>query len=118
MSSKSRSPMYPKSTDIERSTVMETDQAPPYPVVRTSPGEVEEICAMDALALAERIRAREISPVEVVEAVLERQEALEPTLHAFCTPTPDLARARARRLEADLSAGREVGPLSGVPIAV
>src|ERR1700733_14984999 len=44
-----------------------------------------EICRMDALNLARRIRAKELSPTEVIEAVLTRMEALEPHLHAFCT---------------------------------
>jgi aspartyl-tRNA(Asn)/glutamyl-tRNA(Gln) amidotransferase subunit A len=77
-----------------------------------------EICRMDAVHLAEAIRSRTLSPVEVVDAVLERMERLEPTLHAFCTPTPDAAREDARRIEADLAAGREVGPLAGVPVGI
>ena len=52
----------------------------------------DEICRMKATELTGRIRNRELSPVEVVDAVLERMEKLEPTFHAFCTPTPDLAR--------------------------
>ncbi len=44
----------------------------------------EEICRMEAVDLAGRVRARELSPVEVVDAVLERMERLEPELHAFC----------------------------------
>jgi len=48
-----------------------------------------EICLMEAVELAGRVREGELSPVEVVDAVLERMEALEPRLHAFCTPTPN-----------------------------
>lgn len=77
-----------------------------------------EICRMDAVSLAARIRRRELSPVEVVEAVLARMERLEPALHAFCTPTPELARAEARRIEAEIAAGRPVGPLAGVPVSI
>ncbi|MDP9350520.1 MAG: hypothetical protein M3P51_03110 [Chloroflexota bacterium] len=55
-----------------------------------------ELCRMEATELAGRVRAKEVSPVEVVDAVLERMERLEPELHAFCTPTPELAREAAR----------------------
>ncbi|HZO80582.1 MAG TPA: amidase family protein [Candidatus Binataceae bacterium] len=71
---------------------------------------------MDAVTLAAHIRAKRLSAVEVVEAVLARMERLEPHLHAFCTPTPDLARVQARRVEADIMAGRPVGALAGVPV--
>jgi aspartyl-tRNA(Asn)/glutamyl-tRNA(Gln) amidotransferase subunit A len=77
-----------------------------------------EICRMDAVTLADRVRARQLSPVEVVEAVLDRMGRLEPVLHAFCTPTPDLARADARRIEAALMAGEAPGPLAGVPVSI
>ena len=40
--------------------------------------------------------------VEVIDAVLARMERLEPHLHAFCTPTPELARAEAKRIEAEI----------------
>ena len=50
-----------------------------------------DICRMDAVTLANNIRAKKLSPVEVIEAVLTRMGKLEPILHAFCTPTPDLA---------------------------
>jgi aspartyl-tRNA(Asn)/glutamyl-tRNA(Gln) amidotransferase subunit A len=78
----------------------------------------KDIARMDAGTLTARIRAKELSPVEVVDAALHRMEALEPHLHAFCTPTPDLARATARQLEKDIQAGRDVGPLAGVPIGI
>lgn len=77
-----------------------------------------EICRMDAVSLARRIRARELSPTEVVEAVLTRMDRLEPTLHAFCTPTPELARREAKRVEKAILAGAAVGPLAGVPVGI
>ena len=51
-----------------------------------------EICRLDAVILADHIRAKRLSPVEVIDAVLDRMDKLEPILHAFCTPTPELAR--------------------------
>src|SRR5215471_17532497 len=80
--------------------------------------DANEICRMDTLTLARRVRAKELSPVEVVDAVLGRLEHLDPVLHAFTTVTADEARAEARRIEQDIAAGREVGPLAGVPTGV
>ena len=77
-----------------------------------------EIGRLDAVTLAREVRERRLSPVEVIDAVLERMDRLEPTLHAFCTPTPELARADARALEARLAAGEEAGPLAGVPVGI
>ena len=77
-----------------------------------------DICRMDAVTLVGEIRTRRLSPVEVVEAVLARMEVLEPVLHAFCTPTPDLARETAKVLERALMAGEDAGPLAGVPVCI
>ena len=78
----------------------------------------DELCTIDAVTMAAEIRARRLSPVEVTQAVLERMERLEPTLHAYCTPTPELAMETARRVEAVIAGGQQVGPLAGVPVAV
>lgn len=78
----------------------------------------QEICNMDALSIAKAVREKRLSPIDVVEASLARMDALEPRLHAFCTPTPELARARAKELERDIAAGKDVGPLAGVPIGI
>jgi aspartyl-tRNA(Asn)/glutamyl-tRNA(Gln) amidotransferase subunit A len=77
-----------------------------------------EICRMDAVTLAENIRKKQLSPTEVTQAVLERMDKLNPVLGAFCTPTPDIARAQAKQVEADIMAGRSVGPLAGVPVGI
>src|SRR6516225_2012151 len=77
-----------------------------------------EICRMDAVTLAAKIRSKELSPTEVTEAVLARMVKLNPVLGAFCTPTPDVARQQAKAVEADIMAGRPVGPLAGVPVGI
>jgi aspartyl-tRNA(Asn)/glutamyl-tRNA(Gln) amidotransferase subunit A len=79
---------------------------------------VKEICPMEATALAAAIKTKQISAVEAAEAVLDRMEHVEPHVHAFCTPTPDLALAHARRIDADLTAGLDAGPLAGVPVSI
>jgi aspartyl-tRNA(Asn)/glutamyl-tRNA(Gln) amidotransferase subunit A len=75
-----------------------------------------EICRMDAVTLTSLVRSKRVSRVEVVDAVIARMERVEPLLCAFCTPTPDLARAEAKRIEADMMAGRPLGALAGVPV--
>src|SRR5262245_10824570 len=72
----------------------------------------------DALTLARQIRTKAISPIAVVDAVLQRIEALQPTVNAFITVTADEARDAARRAEATLMGGDRLGPLHGVPFSV
>jgi amidase len=68
--------------------------------------------------LAARLRSRELSPVEVTTALLERIARLDPELHAFACVLPDAALEAARRAEAELGRGEARGPLHGVPVAV
>jgi aspartyl-tRNA(Asn)/glutamyl-tRNA(Gln) amidotransferase subunit A len=77
-----------------------------------------EICRMDAVSLAANIHSRKLSAVEVIDAVLARMDKLEPILHAFCTPTADLARETARKIEQEIMAGTPAGPLAGVPVGI
>jgi aspartyl-tRNA(Asn)/glutamyl-tRNA(Gln) amidotransferase subunit A len=68
-------------------------------------------------ALAEAIRTRRVSPVEITRACLERIERLDPALKAFITVDADGAMRAARAREADVAAGTLRGPLHGVPLA-
>jgi aspartyl-tRNA(Asn)/glutamyl-tRNA(Gln) amidotransferase subunit A len=77
-----------------------------------------QICRMDALKLAANVRTKELSAIEVTEAVLRRMNVLEPHLHAFCTPTPEVARAAARAVDAKIAKGEDAGVLGGVPIGI
>jgi aspartyl-tRNA(Asn)/glutamyl-tRNA(Gln) amidotransferase subunit A len=77
-----------------------------------------EICQLDTVSLARHIAAKELSPVEAVDAVLDRLDRLDPALHMFTTVVPERARQDAKRIEAELAAGHEVGPLAGVPTGV
>ncbi|WP_347555729.1 amidase family protein [Robbsia sp. KACC 23696] len=77
-----------------------------------------ELLDMDATSLARAIRSKDVSAVAVAHAAIGRMEALQPTLHAFCTPTAALALEQARAIEAKILAGHAVGPLAGVPLAV
>ncbi|MBV8888246.1 MAG: amidase, partial [Alphaproteobacteria bacterium] len=77
-----------------------------------------DLCYTPATELARRIAAREVSPVEVTDAVLARAEALEPTLNMFAWPQFGAAREAAKAAEAAVMAGAPLGPLHGVPITV
>src|SRR5262245_20124295 len=77
-----------------------------------------ELCRMDALALAQQIRTKKVSPTEVINAVLDRMDKLEPVLHAFCTPTPEIARQQAAKVEQAIMAGQPGGPRAGVPVCI
>jgi len=65
--------------------------------------------------LSRMILTKEVSPVEVVRAFLERVTALDGKLKAFITVCADAALEAARAAEAELVAGRPAGPLHGVP---
>jgi aspartyl-tRNA(Asn)/glutamyl-tRNA(Gln) amidotransferase subunit A len=80
--------------------------------------DVTEICRMPATELVDRIHRKELSPVEVTEAVLAQMERLDNVLHAFCTPTPELAREQAHRVAEAIAHGDPVGPLAGIPVGV
>ena len=71
----------------------------------------------DATKLAELIRNREISPVEVVQAHLDRIEAVNPKINAIVS-VADGALEAARAAEAAVLAGEKLGPLHGVPFTV
>ena len=68
--------------------------------------------------IAARLAGREISPVEVTAAALDRLAEYEPTLNAFITTLPDEALAAAREAEAAIGRGDYRGPLHGVPISL
>jgi len=77
----------------------------------------DELTRLSATRIAGLVRARRISPVEVVEAHLRRIERINPALNAIVTLAPD-ALDRAREAEAALMRGENVGLLHGVPVTV
>ena len=77
-----------------------------------------ELARLPATELAQKIRAKELSAAEVTEAALRRMEAFEPYIHAFCVPTPEVARAAAAEVDRKIAAGEDAGALAGVPIGI
>jgi aspartyl-tRNA(Asn)/glutamyl-tRNA(Gln) amidotransferase subunit A len=78
----------------------------------------EQVCYLSAIDLAAAIRAKELSPVEVVELTLQRIEQVDPALNAICTIEADHARSAARVAELAVMRGEPLGPLHGVPFTV
>lgn len=70
---------------------------------------------LDIGGLGRLIRSKKVTPTQLVEASLARLGKLDPQIHAFATVTRDLALRQAREAESDLAAGRDRGPLHGIP---
>lgn len=71
-----------------------------------------------ALELRQAMAARQISPVEIMQATLARAERFDPKLNCFATYTPELALEAARKAEQEQMGGRATGALHGLPISV
>ncbi len=80
-------------------------------------GGAEELAYASAAELAARIRSRALSPVELVEGLLDRIEQAN-ALNAFITVTGDRARPRAAEAAREIAAGRYRGPLHGIPVSL
>ena len=69
-------------------------------------------------AVAELIKAKHISPVEVATAILDRIDQLDSRLKSYATVMADHAMGAARKAESEITAGTYRGPLHGIPVAV
>ncbi|MDA1036563.1 MAG: amidase [Chloroflexi bacterium] len=78
----------------------------------------QELTSLTVAELAERIRTKQVSPVEVAQAFVSRADALEPTIGAFVTRTSEQALEAARQAEAEIAAGNYKGPMHGIPVGV
>jgi amidase len=76
-----------------------------------------ELCFLTAAELLRRLRRKELSAREVVEAHLRQIERINPRVNAIITLTADLARALARRADEAIVRGETLGPLHGLPVA-
>jgi aspartyl-tRNA(Asn)/glutamyl-tRNA(Gln) amidotransferase subunit A len=73
---------------------------------------------LDLTALADLIRARQLSSSDAVAAALGRLDSVEPQLNAFITVVGDQALVVARKADEDIAHNRYLGPLHGVPVTV
>ena len=77
----------------------------------------DDLTRLPAFDLREKIARKEVSPVELMEAVLARAERLQPVLNCFIALIPEQALAAARQAENDVMQGKPLGLLHGIPYA-
>ena len=77
-----------------------------------------DLCLRPATELAALVRSRGLSAAELLAAHLEQIERVNPRVNAICTLDAEGATAAAARLDAELAAGAEPGPLAGLPVVV
>lgn len=83
----------------------------------TPPSAGEELCMLSAIDLASRIRRKQVSAREVMDAHLTRIARVNPTVNAIVTLVGDRAMAAARDADERQSRGEALGPLHGLPVA-
>lgn len=85
---------------------------------------MDDLWKLSAVEMANRVRAREIKPSELVDSVVARAEATNPKLNAITGPMFDEAVAAAAEADARITAAEahadtgEIGPLFGVPVTI
>ena len=79
---------------------------------------VSELTSLSATQIAELVRKRSVSPVEVIEAYLAQIERLNPKLNAFVQVDAERALEAARSAAQSVLSGHEIGPLHGVPVSI
>ncbi len=77
-----------------------------------------ELCDLSAIDARRLIGAKAISPVELLESCIARIEAVNPTVNAVVAWDFERARIEAKRAEADVLNGTELGPLHGLPVGI
>mgnify|MGYP000417838145 FL=1 len=79
---------------------------------------MSELCDLTATQLRQMIGRKDISPVELVDACIERVERVDPQLNAMVTKSYERARAEARDAEKSVLDGDELGLLHGLPVGI
>ncbi len=77
-----------------------------------------DLTFLSAVAMAQKIREKKISPVELADAHLATIERLNPKLNAFVHVDPERVRREARDAESAVMSGKALGALHGVPISI
>ena len=94
-----------------------TDQKPQMTNPARS-GQSDDLTRMSIREVADLVRKKKVSPVELTTACLARIDRFNPALNAFITITAESAMEQAREVEAEVLRGKWRGPLHGVPIAL
>ena len=77
-----------------------------------------DIMSLTAVEIGKRIKAKEISVVEAVEAALEQIDRVEDKVHSYVTVDREGALKRAKEVQELIDSGTMTGPLAGVPVAI
>lgn len=77
-----------------------------------------DLTLLPAVVMAQQVREKKISPVELADAHLAKIERLNPRLNAFVHVDAERVRREARDAEAAVMSGEALGPLHGVPISI
>ena len=85
------------------------------PATLTAPANLEDLAFESAIDLADLIRRRKISSVNLTEMYLTRLKRYDPMLHFGITLTEERAHNQAREADADIARGHYRGPLHGLP---
>lgn len=85
---------------------------------RAAPSADTSVADLSLRQAANALRRKDLSPVDLARACLDRIAALDPRLNTFITVIPEQALAEARERERELSRGQRRGPLHGIPIAL
>ncbi|MDQ6905900.1 MAG: amidase, partial [Chloroflexota bacterium] len=80
--------------------------------------DATELCFTPATELSAMIQSLDLSPIELADAVIARVERLNPTLNAFLTFTPEIARENAKAAETRALRFERCGPLDGIPYSI
>lgn len=83
-----------------------------------SAAEERELCFTPAHKLADMIKSKKISPVELTEATLKRIKDINPKLNAYLTVVEEEAMQAARQAEKALTDGSKLGLLHGIPTSI
>jgi aspartyl-tRNA(Asn)/glutamyl-tRNA(Gln) amidotransferase subunit A len=82
------------------------------------PSTSEQLAYLSLADVATAIAKKEVSPVEVTQAMLDRIAALDGKLHSYYHVFADAALAAAKAAEAEITSGSYRGPMHGIPIAI
>ena len=79
---------------------------------------MNELIELSLSEISGKVAAKEISPVDLAQASIDRLQEVEPSLTAFVTTTPEVLLEQAKAAESEIVAGTYRGPLHGIPLAV
>jgi Asp-tRNA(Asn)/Glu-tRNA(Gln) amidotransferase A subunit family amidase len=86
--------------------------------LQPDPAKPAEADALSAAEIASAVQGRKVTALSVTEATLARIARHDPALNSFTDVTATRARAKARAIDSAMAAGKNPGPLAGVPFAV